>query len=73
MVFIGREEECPMNLECSVEKIIELRSHDYFIGKITGIHMDKSRKIDPLVFMGTHYARVTDNLGKAFSIGTKLK
>jgi flavin reductase (DIM6/NTAB) family NADH-FMN oxidoreductase RutF len=75
-------EECPMNLECSVEKIIELPSHDYFIGKIVEVHMDENLKIDrskemtkfdPLVFMGSHYARVTDNLGKAFSMGKQLK
>jgi flavin reductase (DIM6/NTAB) family NADH-FMN oxidoreductase RutF len=75
-------EECPLNLECTVEKIIELGSHDYFIGRIVEVHLDenlavdRSRepvRIDPLVFMGSHYARVTDNLGKCFSIGRALK
>jgi len=75
-------QECPLNIECSVEKVIELPSHDYFIGKIIEIHMNEDLKlergqefarIDPLVFMGTHYARVTGNLGKAFSIGNRLK
>ncbi|MBN1799636.1 MAG: flavin reductase family protein [Spirochaetales bacterium] len=75
-------EECPVNIECSVEKVVELPSHDYFIGKIVEIHMDQDvsggdgpayAKIDPLVFMSTHYARVTGNLGRAFSIGRQLK
>jgi flavin reductase (DIM6/NTAB) family NADH-FMN oxidoreductase RutF len=75
-------QECPLNIECSVEKVLELPSHDYFIGKIIEMHMDEDLKtapgrgflkIDPLVFMGTHYARVTGNLGRAFSIGRQLK
>jgi flavin reductase (DIM6/NTAB) family NADH-FMN oxidoreductase RutF len=74
--------ECPLNIECSVEKVIELPSHDYFIGKIVEMHLNEDLKIDrgrdfiridPLVFMGTHYARVTGNLGRAFSIGRQLK
>ena len=26
--------ECPINIECLVEKIIKLRSHDLFIGRV---------------------------------------
>jgi flavin reductase (DIM6/NTAB) family NADH-FMN oxidoreductase RutF len=74
--------ECPVNIECSVERVIELPSHDYFIGKIVEVHINQDlsgeegpayAKIDPLVFMKTHYARVTGNLGRAFSIGRQLK
>ena len=64
-------EECPVNLECTVEQVVELPSHDLFIGRITETHVNDG-DIDPLVFMGTHYAKVTGNLGKAFSCGTKL-
>jgi flavin reductase (DIM6/NTAB) family NADH-FMN oxidoreductase RutF len=75
-------EECPVNMECTVEKVVELPSHDYFIGKIVESHMDENLKVrrgdkffklDPLVFMGTHYCRTTDNLGKAFSVGRRIK
>jgi flavin reductase (DIM6/NTAB) family NADH-FMN oxidoreductase RutF len=74
--------ECPVNIECSVERVVELPSHDYFIGKIVEIHMNQDlsggdghaySRIDPLVFMKTHYARVTGNLGRAFSIGRQLQ
>jgi flavin reductase (DIM6/NTAB) family NADH-FMN oxidoreductase RutF len=74
-------EECPLNIECSVEKIIKLPSHDYIIGKIIQVHIDKDKApvrgevnapIDALVFMGTHYAYTTGNLGKPFFIGKKL-
>ena len=74
--------ECPMNLECVVEKTIELPSHDYFMGKIVEVHLDENLsidrskefvKIDPLVFMGTHYTKVSGNLGRAYFIGKELK
>lgn len=34
-------EESPVNIECKVEKIIELGSHTMFIGKVVGVHVDK--------------------------------
>ena len=52
------------------------------VGKVIEIHMDEklainrrkeSVEVDPLVFMGTHYARVTGNLGRAFSVGRELR
>ncbi len=33
-------EECPINLECKVRKIIPLGSHDLFIGEIVAIHIE---------------------------------
>ena len=33
-------EECPVNLECKVRKIIPLGSHDLFLGEIVAIHID---------------------------------
>ncbi len=33
-------EECPVNLECKVRKIIPLGSHDLFLGEIVTIHID---------------------------------
>jgi len=75
-------EECPFNLECRVERVIELPSHDFFIGEIVESHMDENLmadpkdgfvKIDPLVFLGTHYAGIAGNMGRAFAVGRKLK
>jgi flavin reductase (DIM6/NTAB) family NADH-FMN oxidoreductase RutF len=33
-------EECPVNLECKVKRIIPLGSHDLFLGEIVAIHID---------------------------------
>jgi len=73
-------EECPVNIECKVEKVIPLPSHDLFIGRVIEIHMDKDKtggkeniKVEPLVFMGTHYATTSGFFGKPFFIGKKLK
>jgi flavin reductase (DIM6/NTAB) family NADH-FMN oxidoreductase RutF len=32
--------ECPVNLECVVKQILELGSHDLFIGEIVATHID---------------------------------
>ena len=32
--------ECPINLECVVRKVLELGSHDLFIGEIVAVHAD---------------------------------
>lgn len=33
-------EECPINLECKLMKIIKLPSHDFFIGEVVALHVD---------------------------------
>lgn len=74
--------ECPVNIECEVVQVVELPSHDCIVGKVIETHLDESlvsegkqdtAGIDPLVFMGPHYARVSGNLGRAFSIGNELR
>jgi flavin reductase (DIM6/NTAB) family NADH-FMN oxidoreductase RutF len=37
--------ESPVNIECSVSRILQLGSHDLFIAKIVGVHVDE-RLID---------------------------
>jgi flavin reductase (DIM6/NTAB) family NADH-FMN oxidoreductase RutF len=32
--------ECPINIECQVRKVIQLGSHDLFIGEIVAVHAD---------------------------------
>ncbi len=44
-------QECPVNLECMVKQVIELGSHDLFLGEIVATHidseyMDSSGKLD---------------------------
>ncbi len=33
-------EESPVNIECVVEKVLELGSHDMFIAKVVAVHVD---------------------------------
>jgi len=33
-------QECPMNFECKLKKIIDLGSHSWVIGEVVGIHID---------------------------------
>ncbi len=34
-------QECPVNLECAVRQILNLGSHDLFIGEIVALHVDE--------------------------------
>lgn len=38
--------ECPLNLECKVEQVIELGSHDMFLAKILAVNVD-SKLLSP--------------------------
>lgn len=33
--------ECPINIECKLKRIVMLPSHDFFIGKVVALHVDK--------------------------------
>ena len=35
-------EECPINIECKVEKIIPLGTHDMFLAKVVAINVDEN-------------------------------
>ena len=32
--------ECPVNIECKVEQVLELGSHDLFLGRVLAVHVD---------------------------------
>ncbi|MBY8999937.1 MAG: flavin reductase family protein [Candidatus Heimdallarchaeota archaeon] len=34
--------ECPVSLECKVIKIVELGSHDLFLGEVVAVHIDET-------------------------------
>lgn len=34
--------ECPVNIECKVEQVLELGSHDLFLGKVLAVHVEDS-------------------------------
>ena len=37
-------EECPVSMECKLHQIIELGSHDLFIGEVVALHLDEDWK-----------------------------
>ncbi len=78
-------EECPVNLECKVGRILDLGSHYLVIGKIMETHVSEDcltdgkpdvKKIRPIACItgqpGNYYS-IGENVGEAFRIGKKLK
>ena len=78
-------EQCPINMECKVEHVLELGSHSLFVGRIEETHISEScltdgkpdvDKIKPFIFTaapGRQYRAFGDIMGKAFSVGRELK
>lgn len=77
--------QCPVNLECKVEHMLDLGSHVLIIGKIeevyvsgncfTGDHPDV-KKIRPLMWTtlpANVYQGLGPEVGKAFKVGLDLK
>jgi len=78
-------EQCPINLECLVDRIIELESHCLVLGKIVETHVSKEcltdegtldfRKTDPIVFLDNptrKYCCLGKEVADAFSVGLSL-
>lgn len=72
-------EECPVNLECRVEKVLELGSHDMFVARIVGVQVDDAlldkngrldlAKADLIVYSHGEYAPLKESIGKfGFSV-----
>lgn len=65
--------ECPVNIECSVESIVELGSHHMFIAKVKGVHVDTEylnekgklelSRANPIVYVHGEYYGLGDILG----------
>ena len=34
--------ECPVNLECTLQKIVKVGSHDLFLGQVVAVHVDQA-------------------------------
>lgn len=76
--------ECPVCMECSLEKIVDFPSHDVFVGEVkqTYAHdtvivdgkVDISR-VKPLLFdmSSIKYWSLGNELGKCWSVGKQLK
>jgi flavin reductase (DIM6/NTAB) family NADH-FMN oxidoreductase RutF len=77
-------EQCPVNLACKVEHILELGTHHLIIGRVEETHISENcltdgkpdlRKINPFLWgMGSpsEYFALGDSLGKGFSVGKEL-
>ena len=90
-VFYGRLnnapliEQCPVNLECKVEHILDLGSHVLFIGRVEETHVSETcltdgkpdvNKIKPLIFVmqpNSQYRAFGKVIAKAFSVGNELE
>lgn len=77
-------EQCPVNLECSLEHSLELGSHTLLIGRIEETHVSEScltdgrpdaAKIKPLIYTTavSNYQVFGEVIAKAFSVGRSLK
>jgi flavin reductase (DIM6/NTAB) family NADH-FMN oxidoreductase RutF len=77
-------EQCPINLACSVEHILELGSHHLIIGRVEDTQITEKcltegkpdiRKIKPFTFStisSSEYYALGKALGKGFAIGKEL-
>jgi len=77
-------EQCPVNLACKVEHILELGVHNLIIGQVIETHISDNcltdgrpdlRKIKPFIYgMGpmAEYFTIGESLGKGFSLGKEL-
>lgn len=65
--------ECPVNLECRVQQVVSLGSHDVFIAEILAVHYNKNvlkedgrpdmEKIKPYGFCGNEYRLIGEKIG----------
>ena len=57
-------QECPVSLECTLEEIVKLGSHDLFLGEVVALHMDEEWKENKYPEMLTYtrgvYRKTTD-------------
>jgi len=65
--------ECPVNIECKVQQVVSLGSHDIFIAEVLAVHYDENvldengipdlDKIKPYAFCTGQYRAIADKLG----------
>lgn len=76
-------QECPLVLECKVDKYLDLGTHRLYVGLILDVKVNENaltdgkidiRKVDPLIFgPNQDYYQIGDFVAKAFSVGKSLK
>lgn len=77
-------EQCPVNLECTVEHVLELVSHKLIVGKIVETHVSEDcltegkpdvNKIKPFIYVRSatrQYQAFGEVLGRAHLIGEEI-
>lgn len=78
-------EQCPVNMECKIEHMLDLGSHVLVVGKIGEVYVSRGcltyekpdvRKIKPLIWTtipANEYRGLGEVVGKAFKMGLELK
>ncbi|HXY74637.1 MAG TPA: flavin reductase family protein [Dehalococcoidales bacterium] len=78
-------EQCPVNVACKLEKIVNLGSHSLVIGRVEETYLNDDcviegevavRKINPIIFADgqpPEYCALGKNVGSPFEIGNALK
>ena len=64
--------ECPVNIECRVEQIISLGSHDMFLSKILAVDVDDKLLDAKGVLHLENAGLIVTSHGEYFSLGRKL-
>lgn len=65
-------EESPVNIECKVEQVIELGSHDMFIANVTDVWADEEYMDNNGKFLLNDTGLVTYSHGEYFGMGERL-
>ncbi len=71
---------CPVTMECKLSQVVELPSHEFFIGEIVGVYTEERymtdgkpdiKKMNPflLTMPDNYYWSIGETAGKAWSIG----
>ncbi len=78
-------DECPVNIECSVQNVLDLGSHVMIVGLIKDVHVTDScltnnepdvNKINPFLLVGhpaSKYCKIGKAIGTAYNTGKKIK
>jgi len=79
--------ECPINMECKLVKIVDFPNHDVFMGEIVAAYCDEEiltgesgeiidvAKLKPLLFEmhSIHYWRLGEKIAKCWNVGKLLQ
>jgi flavin reductase (DIM6/NTAB) family NADH-FMN oxidoreductase RutF len=77
-------DECPVNMECELKKVVDFPKHDVFIGEVAATYAEEAvlaegivdySKVQPLLFTMTDksYWKLGERFAQAWSVGKALK